>query len=182
MKKNQKFDFPILTPTTKSDIHDELISPKEIVERGLMTKEEWDFVAKKTLEIFDFATKKAKENGLILVDTKFEFGKDESGEIYLADEILTPDSSRYWIEETYESRFEKNEEPENIDKEFLRLWFKNNCDPYNDPELPKAPDDLIAELSSRYIKLYETITGEKFIFPDTNKDINQRIQEELKKL
>jgi phosphoribosylaminoimidazole-succinocarboxamide synthase len=119
---------------------------------------------------------------MILVDTKYEMGKDEDGNIVLIDEIHTPDSSRYWIESTYKERIEKAEEPQNIDKEFLRLWFVDNCDPYNDSTLPEAPDDLVIELSSRYIYLYETITGGIFPFPDSRTSINERIKNNLKDL
>ena len=123
----------------------------------------------------------AAKNGLILVDTKYELGKDAHGNIKFVDEIHTPDSSRYWIEETYTGRFEQNEEPQNIDKEFLRLWFAKNCDPYNDKILPEAPDELIIELSARYILLYELITGKKFQFPDLT-DIDERIFNNTKEL
>ena len=109
-------------------------------------------------------------------------GKDEDGNIVLIDEIHTPDSSRYWIEKTYQERIEKAEEPQNIDKEFLRLWFVDNCDPYNDPTLPEAPNDLVIELSSRYIYLYETITGGIFPFPDSRTSISERIKNNLKDL
>ncbi|MBT5337992.1 phosphoribosylaminoimidazolesuccinocarboxamide synthase, partial [Candidatus Falkowbacteria bacterium] len=176
---NQKFDTPIVTPTTKADDHDESISAAEIVERDLMSQEDWDFVSGKALELFKFGQETATKNGLILVDTKYEFGKDADGNILLIDEIHTPDSSRYWIAESYEERMTKNEEPENIDKEFLRLWFKDNCDPYNDKTLPPAPDELVIELSRRYIMLYEMITGEKFEFPTG--DINERLNNNLSK-
>ena len=116
----------------------------------------------------------------ILVETKYEMGKDTNGDIVLIDEIHTPDSSRYWISESYSDRIKNNQEPQNIDKEFLRLWFVDNCDPYNDKTLPEAPLDLVAELSSRYIYLYETITGGIFPFPDTGKPIQTRINENLK--
>jgi phosphoribosylaminoimidazole-succinocarboxamide synthase len=175
--KNQKFDTPIVTPTTKADDHDESISAKEIVSRGLMSQEDWDYVSGKALELFKFGQAQAAKNGLILVDTKYEFGKDADGKILLIDEIHTPDSSRYWIAESYEDRMAKGEEPENIDKEFLRLWFRDNCDPYNDAELPPAPDELVTELSRRYIMLYEVITGQKFEFPEG--DINERLSRNL---
>jgi phosphoribosylaminoimidazole-succinocarboxamide synthase len=162
MKKNQKFDTSIITPTTKSDEHDEKISAKEIVSQGLMSQEQWDIVADKALRLFERGTEIAAKNDLILVDTKYEFGYDEDENIFLIDEIHTPDSSRYWIMESYEARLENDKEPEYIDKEFLRLWFKGKCDPYNDRELPPAPDDLVAELSGRYIKLFEMITGKTF--------------------
>lgn len=162
LKKNQKFEKPIITPTTKSEEHDEKISAEEVVETKLMTQEQWDYLADKALKLFNHGTKIAAKHGLILVDTKYEFGYSEDGEIYLIDEIHTPDSSRYWLKDSYEERFAKDEEPENIDKEFLRLWFREQCDPYNDPELPEAPEELVIELSSRYIQLYEMITGKEF--------------------
>ena len=180
--KNQKLDQNMLTPTTKEVEHDRPISPKEIVSENWMTQEDWDYCSKKALELFSFGQKKAAENGMILVDTKYEMGKDENGNIVLIDEIHTPDSSRYWVAESYGERIRKGEEPQNIDKEFLRLWFVDNCDPYNDKELPEAPDDLVIELSSRYIYLYETITGGLFPFPDSKNSINDRIKNNLKDL
>ncbi len=182
MTKNQKFNQPILTPTTKSDEHDEQISGTEIVSKGYMTQSEWDYCAAKSIEIFVFAAKKALENGLILVDTKLEFGKDSDGNIVLADEIFTPDSSRYWLSDSFEQRLAKNKEPDNIDKEFLRLWFVDNCDPYNDPVLPTPPKELIVELSYRYIQLFEMITGQKFEFPDVKTSIEERIKNNLSKI
>lgn len=182
LKKNQKFDRPIVTPTTKSDEHDRLISPNEIVSEGLMTQAEWDYVRDKALELFIFGQKIAAEHGLILVDTKYEFGKDADGRILLIDEIHTPDSSRYWLASSYAERFAAHQEPENIDKEFLRLWFTKNCDPYNDKELPAAPEELVIELSRRYIQLYEMITGQIFQFPDQNTAIADRINNNLKNL
>lgn len=179
LKKNQRFEKPIVTPTTKSDEHDRLISPAEIVAEGLMTQDEWDYVSGKALELFAFGQKVAAEHGLILVDTKYEFGKDAGGNIMIIDEMHTPDSSRYWLANSYAERFANNQEPENIDKEFLRLWFKDNCDPYNDKELPAAPEDLVIELSRRYIQLYEMITGEKFNFPDANDPIEKRLEQAL---
>ena len=162
LKKNQKFKKPIITPTTKSDEHDEKISGEEIIKRKLMAKKQWDFVADKALKLFERGTEIAAKNGLILVDTKYEFGYEEKGNIFLIDEIHTPDSSRFWIKESYEERFKKGDEPENIDKEFLRLWFTKHCDPYKDKTLPEAPEELVIELSRRYIKLYEMVTGKDF--------------------
>jgi phosphoribosylaminoimidazole-succinocarboxamide synthase len=143
-----------------------LVSGLEIVKQGLMSQQDWDYVAAKALELFNFASTKALERGLILVDTKLEFGKLEDGTIVVADEMFTPDSSRYWMADTYNERFQEGREPENIDKEFLRLWFIANCDPYNDKVLPLAPDDLIVELSGKYIQLYEMITNHNFPFPE----------------
>ena len=154
LAKNQKLDKNMLTPTTKEVDHDRPIAPNEIVSEGWMTQEDWNYCSKKALELFEFGQKKAAENGMILVDTKYEMGKDEDGNIVLIDEIHTPDSSRYWIAETYHERMAAKQEPQNIDKEFLRLWFVDNCDPYNDETLPEAPEELIVELSSRYIYYY----------------------------
>ena len=122
----------------------------------------------------------ALEKGLILVDTKYEFGLDENGKLTLIDEIHTPDSSRYWKAKSYEERFSEGEEPEYFDKEFLRLWFKKNCDPYKDKVIPKAPPELVAELSRRYIEIYETITGKPFEH-DFSQSIIKRIENNLKK-
>ena len=178
--KNQKLDTNMLTPTTKEEHHDRPIAPDDIVAEGWMSQKDWDYCSQKTLELFAFGQKKAAENGMILVDTKYEMGRDSNGEIMLIDEIHTPDSSRYWIAETYDGRMAAGQEPQNIDKEFLRLWFVDNCDPYNDETLPEAPEELVAELSSRYIYLYETITGGVFPFPDAGRSIGERIVENLK--
>lgn len=177
--KNQKLDANMLTPTTKEEHHDRPITPDEIVSEGWMTQEDWDYGSQKALELFSFGQKKASEHGLILVDTKYEMGRDADGNIVLIDEIHTPDSSRYWIANSYEERIAKGQEPENVDKEFLRLWFVGNCDPYNDSELPPAPEELVVELSSRYIYLFETITGNLFSFPDIGKSVQERIKENI---
>ena len=181
LQKNDKLDTPMLTPTTKDKVHDRPVSREEIVELGLMSSEDYAVAAKMSLDLFAFGQKTAKENGLILVDTKYELGKGASGEIKFVDEVHTPDSSRFWIGSSYKERISVGDEPENIDKEFLRLWFAKNCDPYNDDTLPNAPDELVAELSARYILLYELITGERFVFPDLKK-INQRITKNIKEL
>mmetsp|Transcript_1658 Transcript_1658/g.3682 ORF Transcript_1658/g.3682 Transcript_1658/m.3682 type:complete len:228 (+) Transcript_1658:567-1250(+) len=163
MRKNDKLDHNIVTPTTKSELGDKPITPQEIVDQSLMTEEHWIQASKKALQLFDFGQKVARNNGLLLVDTKYEFGVDDQGNVLLIDEIHTPDSSRFWLAASYESRHKQALEPENIDKEFIRLWYKDNCDPYNDAELPEAPKALVAELSRRYITLYETITGSSFV-------------------
>eukprot|EP00887_Chlorella_sp_A99_P004593 scaffold4.g4593.t1 len=168
----------VITPTTKAEDHDEPISPAEIVAQGLMSEADWDAASSAALALFAFGQAAAAARGLLLVDTKYEFGKDAEGKgrgggadvwgkdadgnVLLIDEIHTPDSSRYWLADTYEARHAAGAEPQNIDKEFLRLWFRANCDPYNDSVLPEAPAELVAELSRRYVLLYEKITGQPF--------------------
>ena len=178
MLKNQKFNQPLITPTTKFEAHDRNISKNDILVEKMATAKEWDYIGEKALALFAFGQNEARKRGLILVDTKYEFGRDEKGNILLIDEIHTPDSSRYWLAETYSERISAGKEPDNIDKEFLRLWFKEHCDPYHDEVLPAAPKELVAELSSRYIKLYEMITGEAFQFIE--KPIIARMEENLR--
>ncbi len=178
MFKNQKLPKPILTPTTKSDEHDRPLSAQEIVEEGLIEEAVWNKLEVIVFGLFQRGAEIAARNGLILVDTKYELGLDENGEVTLIDEVHTPDSSRYWLAQSYEERIAKGLEPENIDKEFLRLWFKDHCDPYHDKDLPKAPDDLVVELSSRYILLYEMITG-KPIEVDLTLPVQTRITKNL---
>jgi phosphoribosylaminoimidazole-succinocarboxamide synthase len=166
MKKNQKLEKTILTPTTKEEEHDRPISEAEIIAEGWMKQEDFDVCAKAALAVFSKGQEIAAQRGLILVDTKYEFGKDDSGVIHLIDEVNTPDSSRYWLANSYQDRIAAGKEPENIDKEFLRLWFRDNCDPYKDEKIPDAPKHLVVELSRRYVQLYETITGKEFEFQD----------------
>jgi len=162
MRKNDRLDGNIVTPTTKAASGDAPITPDEIVSSGLMTQAQWDETKAKALTLFEEGQRVAAQNGLILVDTKYEFGVDRHGRILLVDELHTPDSSRYWIADTYDDLHGRGLEPENIDKEFLRLWFKDHCDPYGDATIPEAPPHLVAELSRRYITLYERITGNAF--------------------
>ena len=174
MIKNQKLPNILLTPTTKEEEHDRPISIQEIIDEQWMTKEALDTCSTAALQLFQRGQEIAIRRGLILVDTKYEFGYDPiQKEILLIDEIHTPDSSRYWIASTYQERVHQEPplEPENIDKEFLRLWFMNqpNCDPYNiSVPLPEPPNDLVVELSRRYIQLYEMITGQIFEFETSN--------------
>jgi phosphoribosylaminoimidazole-succinocarboxamide synthase len=178
MVKNQTLPKPILTPTTKSVEHDRPLSAQEIVKEGLIEEAIWNKLEAIVFGLFQRGAEIAARNGLILVDTKYELGLDENGEVTLIDEVHTPDSSRYWLALSYEERIAKGLEPENIDKEFLRLWFKDHCDPYHDKDLPKAPDDLVVELSSRYILLYEMITG-KPIEVDLTLPVQTRIVKNL---
>jgi len=165
MRKNQPLPTNLITPTTKEAAHDRPITPAAIVAEGWLTEAQWDFCSAAALKLFQFGQDLAKQRGLILVDTKYEFGLDPDGQIRLIDEIHTPDSSRYWIADTYEQRLSEGKEPDMIDKEFFRLWFRERCDPYKDATLPTPPPELIAELASRYIQLFERITGQDFI-PD----------------
>ena len=176
--KNAKLAEAIVTPTTKSEVHDELISRDEIVRQNIVDRDTWQTLEATALALFARGQQIAAEHGLILVDTKYEMAWDSDGEIMLIDEVHTPDSSRYWLAGSYEDRFAAGKEPENIDKEFLRLWFVEHCDPYNDPELPPAPDDLVVELSTRYIRLYEMITGQTFE-PVSEPPIMERLRQNL---
>jgi len=177
--KNQKLPANLITPTTKEEHHDRPISPREIVSEGWMSEADWMRCRDAALALFSFGQQKAAEHGLILVDTKYEMGRDADGRILLIDEIHTPDSSRYWLAGSYAERMAAGKEPENVDKEFLRLWFVEHCDPYKDKELPAAPDDLVIELSRRYIFLYEKITGRRFEFPDAAAPVAERIARNL---
>ncbi|MTJ83559.1 MAG: phosphoribosylaminoimidazolesuccinocarboxamide synthase [Telmatospirillum sp.] len=180
LRKNDKLPGTILTPTTKAAIggHDAPITPAEIVASGLLTQPQWDKVAELSLALFARGRDIARASGLILVDTKFEFGVDENGTITLADEILTPDSSRYWLGASYAARHEKGEEPESLDKEFLRLWIAERCDPYHDP-IPAIPDDTLVAFSQKYISLFETVTGKTFEAPDADEPVKDRIRRNL---
>ena len=160
MVKNQKLETAIITPTTKADDHDELISAAEIIEQGLVDADRWAEVEEKALALFARGTELAAQRGLILVDTKYEMGIDSDGKLTLADEIHTPDSSRYWVLDSYEARHKRGEEPENLDKEFLRLWLREKG--ISDTNIPKLDDDIRTQVSQRYIDSYERMTGESF--------------------
>jgi phosphoribosylaminoimidazole-succinocarboxamide synthase len=184
MNKNQQLLRPVFTPSTKSDTHDRSLSPLEIVNEGILSRKTIDAIQQTALALYDRGVQIAKERGLILVDTKYEFGVlngngNGNGDIILIDEIHTPDSSRYWQFDSYSERIEKGEEPEYFDKEFLRLWFKEHSDPYKDETLPEAPPELVGELSKRYIRMYEQITGETF--KAGAEPIVPRIEKNLKK-
>lgn len=178
--KNQKLPDTILTPTTKAaqGDHDAPITPVEIVEQGLLTQARWDELAELTLAVFARGRELAAERGLILVDTKFEFGLDENGEVCLADEILTPDSSRYWLRESYDEKLAAGENPDGLDKEFLRLWVNERCDPYKDP-IPEIPADTLVEFSERYIRLFEGVTGLEFTAQADGVPVLERIRNNL---
>ena len=183
LTKNQKLPETILTPTTKgmAGEHDEPTTAIEIVETGRLTQAQWDELAELSLAVFARGREIAAKNGLILVDTKYEFGTDpETGRITLADEIHTPDSSRYWIAESYEGRLADGKEPESLDKEFLRLWINERCDPYNEP-IPEIPADTLMEFSGKYVKLYEQVTGKAFEHAPMDRPVIERIRDNLAK-
>lgn len=155
--KNQKLECPIFTPTTKSD-KDELISLKEIVERKIMTQEEIEYVKTKALQLFEFGSKYAEERGLILVDTKYEFGIDEeTKEIILIDEVHTCDSSRFWLLKTYKERFDSKLNPESFDKDMIRNYIVERCNPYVDV-LPEIPECLVDKVSQTYQQFYNYLS------------------------
>jgi phosphoribosylaminoimidazole-succinocarboxamide synthase len=178
--KSQKLPETILTPTTKGAVgdHDRPITPKEIVEQNLLTQTQWDELAELSLAVFARGREFAAENGLILVDTKYEFGLDTDGSITLADEIHTPDSSRYWIADSYEVQLAAGENPDSLDKEFLRLWIAARCDPYNDP-IPEIPADTLMEFAGKYVQLYEQVTGQTFEHAPMDRPVRDRIRESL---
>jgi len=161
MCKNQKLPAPIFDPTTKEADHDRTLSPDQMIAEGFVSKELFERIKETALALFARGQDIAAQRGLALVDTKYEFGTDGEGRLVLIDEIHTPDSSRYWQLDTYETRIAAGQEPDYFDKEFLRLWFKDRCDPYADKELPAAPRDLVEELSRRYVRMYEQITGKR---------------------
>ena len=180
MKENQKFPKPIITPTTKADEgHDENISKEEIIAQGLVSKEDYEVMEKYTYALFDLGTKIAKEKGLILVDTKYEFGKRD-GKVYLIDEVHTPDSSRYFYADGYEEKFAKGEPQKQLSKEFVRQWLIDH-NFMNQPGqvMPEITDEYAESVSDRYIELYEHIIGENFVKETSDEDIAKRIEKNV---
>jgi phosphoribosylaminoimidazole-succinocarboxamide synthase len=181
MVKNQKFDRPIITPTTKAE-EDESIDPAGIVARGLATEAQWQEIEAKAFAVFEKGQEIAAKRGLILVDTKYEMGFDADGVATMADEVHTPDSSRYWIAATYQERFAAGLEPESLDKEFFRLWLREQgFDPANpDKTMPAITDDVRVALSAKYIDLYEKMTGHSFELP-SDPDVRARMEKNLRR-
>ena len=181
MRENQKFPQPIITPTTKAEmgLHDEDISKEEILAKGLATPEEYALLEQYTLALFQRGTEIAAKRGLILVDTKYEFGK-HNGQIYLMDEIHTPDSSRYFYSEGYQERFKKGEAQKQLSKEFVREWLMDNgFQGKEGQQVPEMTDEIVNSISERYMELYEHITGEKFEKASTD-DLAARIESNVK--
>ncbi|MDO8461097.1 MAG: phosphoribosylaminoimidazolesuccinocarboxamide synthase [bacterium] len=177
LSKNQKLKKPMITPTTKAETgHDQRLTEKEILQSRIISLKIWREMKKAALKLFERGTKICSRAGIILVDTKYEFGLDKNGELMLIDEVHTPDSSRFWIKKTYKEHFEKGEEPENFDKEFLRLWYaKRGYKGEGRP--PRMTNNLIKKVSNRYVSIYEKITGKRFIIP--KKPVEQRIKQNL---
>jgi phosphoribosylaminoimidazole-succinocarboxamide synthase len=181
MKENDKFPEPIITPSTKADngAHDEDISREDILKKGIVSKEDYLVLEKYTRALFQRGTEIAAKRGLILVDTKYEFGKTNDGKIVLIDEIHTPDSSRYFYADGYEERQARGETQKQLSKEFVRQWLiSNGFQGKEGQQIPKMTDEKILEISDRYIELYENITGEKFIKSDTS-NILERIEKNV---
>ncbi len=180
LQPNQKLPATIITPTSKAGQgdHDAPRTAGEIIDRGLLSSGQWRVLSDYAHALFARGRELAAKRGLILVDTKYEFGTDKSGKIVLADEIHTPDSSRYWLKGTSEERFAKGERPESFDKDFVRSWVSARCDPYKDP-IPEIPQQLILDTAAVYIQAYETITGKSFVFPPADEPVLQRIRRNL---
>ena len=177
MVKNQPFDEAIITPTTKDEVHDELISRDEIIAQGLVPEDTWNQVEEIALALFARGEDLAAKQGLILVDTKYEMGLDADGRITLADEIHTPDSSRFWISDTYAERHARGEEPESLDKEFLRLWLRDKG--ISDDNIPELDDDIRIQVAERYIDLFQRVTGADFDAELGATPVLQRIEERI---
>jgi phosphoribosylaminoimidazole-succinocarboxamide synthase len=162
MRKDEKFEEPILTPSTKEQVgkHDEPVSPKELVSRGTVNRKQWDEMSRISLDLFAAGQEWAKQRGVILVDTKYEFGVDGAGKLWVIDEIHTADSSRYWIAQGSEQRFERGEEQKMLDKEFFRQWLIRERNYKGEGPLPGIPDEVRAQLAGRYLELVQTLTGE----------------------
>ena len=177
MQENDKFPEPMITPATKAEKgdHDEDISKEDILKRGIVSKEDYEILEKYTRDLFQRGTEIAAKRGLILVDTKYEFGKTKDGKIVLIDEIHTPDSSRYFYADGYEERQEKGEAQKQLSKEFVRQWLiSNGFQGLEGQSVPEMSDDYIESVSNRYIELYENITGEPFVKSDIS-NLQERI-------
>ena len=180
MRDNQVLPAPVLTPTSKAmdGAHDAPLTPADILGQGLLTAAQWEALSAAALALFARGQALAAARGLILADTKYEFGTDEAGRIVLADEVHTPDSSRYWRAASYQARFEAGERPESFDKDFVRNWVAARCDPYREP-VPPIPADVVAQASRVYIEAFETLTGEAFVPPPPGEDVLARIRRNL---
>jgi len=182
LRDNQKLPHTIITPTTKAEqgAHDAPLSAEEIIARKLLTEKQWREVSDKALALFACGRETAARQGLILVDTKYEFGFDTKGAIVLADEVHTPDSSRYWLASSYPARFAAGAPPDTLDKDFIRRWVAARCDPYAEP-IPDIPQDVILQAAATYIDVFEKVTGREFALPDLSVPPLERVRANLRK-
>jgi len=180
MAANQKLPQTLITPTSKAydGAHDAPLTAAEILDQGLLSPAQWEQISGYALALFDRGRTLAAQRGLILADTKYEFGLDSAGAVVLADEIHTPDSSRYWIAASYAERLARGERPESFDKDFVRSWVAARCDPYNDP-IPPIPEAMVLETSAVYIEAFETITGQAFELPPADEPVLARVRRNL---
>jgi phosphoribosylaminoimidazole-succinocarboxamide synthase len=182
LRENEKLPQTIITPTTKArdGEHDESITESDILSQGLLTPAQWRDVSEKALALFARGREIAAQRGLILVDTKYEFGLDPAGNIVLADEIHTPDSSRYWIAASYERAVASGSRPESFDKDFIRSWVSARCDPYSEP-IPDIPNEIVEQASRVYAQAYEAITGREFSPDVSGHSVLDRIRSNLER-
>jgi phosphoribosylaminoimidazole-succinocarboxamide synthase len=182
LRDNEKLPQTIITPTTKAaqGEHDAPLTAEEILTRGLLTETQWREASEKALALFARGRELAAERGLILVDTKYEFGFDENGRIVLADEVHTPDSSRYWVAATYPERFAAAKPPDTLDKDFIRRWVAERCDPYRE-RIPEIPPEVILQASATYVDVYERVSGQRLELPDVSVPPLARIRTNLRK-
>ena len=180
LRDNQKLPAPVITPTSKADqgAHDAPMTPQEILDQKLVTPEQWETLTRYALALFARGQEIAAKRGLILVDTKYEFGVDRDGKVVLADEIHTPDSSRYWFADSYPAAFAAGDRPPSFDKDFVRSWVAERCDPYKDP-IPPIPDEMIAATTEVYVRAFEMITGKAFEAPPAGESVAARIRRNL---
>jgi phosphoribosylaminoimidazole-succinocarboxamide synthase len=177
LRENEKLPETVITPAAKGD-HDEPLSAAEVISRGLLSEPLWEEACAAALAVFARGKELAAKRGILLVDTKYEFGLDTEGRLVLADEVHTPDSSRFWMADSYEERFRAGLPPERFDKDFLRSWLTSKCDPYVDP-IPEVPDEILLEVAQAYGRAFELLTGEALEWPDTSVGSAQRLRANL---
>ncbi len=179
LQENHPLPQPVITPTTKGAV-DTPISPADIVTNGVLSSKQWERIADIAMRLFARGSAIARRRGLILADTKYEFGFATDGRLMVADEIHTPDSSRYWVADTYEDRLSREERPENLDKDFARSWVLACCDPYHQP-IPMLPLEKVVDFTRRYVSLYEAVTGIAFLPPPLTPPIHSRVRESIER-
>ncbi|VBB68907.1 Phosphoribosylaminoimidazole-succinocarboxamide synthase [invertebrate metagenome] len=179
IRVNHQLPQPVITPTTKGAMHDTPISAADILAHGMLSAEQWEQIADVAMRLFARGSAIARRHGLILADTKYEFGFTADGRLMVADEIHTPDSSRYWLSNSYEDRLSREQNPESLDKDFARSWVIARCDPYHQ-SIPTLPPEMAVAFSHRYVSLYETVTGLTFVPPPLHPTTSTRVQASIK--